>query len=54
MVAELAKTIGVIVCVEGVEEQAQYEILRKLGIQLIQGYYFGKPMKIEEFEKLYL
>lgn len=54
MVAELAKTIGVIVCVEGVEEQAQYEILKKLGIQLIQGYYFGKPMKIEEFENKFL
>ena len=39
---------------EGVEDQAQYEILSKLGIQLIQGFYFGKPMKIESFEELYL
>ena len=54
MVAELARTIGVVVCVEGVEDQAQYEILSKLGIQLIQGFYFGKPMKVESFEKLFL
>lgn len=54
MVAELAKTIGMIVCVEGVETQAQYEILQGLGIQLIQGYYFGKPMRMQDFEKAYI
>ena len=54
MVNELANTIGVKVCVEGVETKKQLEIACDMNVCMIQGYYFGKPMKIEEFEKKYL
>ncbi len=54
MVAELAKTIGVKVCVEGVEHRKQLEVLKDMNVDMIQGYYFGKPMKVNEFEKIYL
>lgn len=54
MVAELADTIHVKVCVEGVETEEQYEALRNTKIQMIQGYLFGKPMHREEFEKSYV
>ena len=54
MVAELAGAIHVKVCVEGVEKEAQVRALQKTKIQLIQGFYFGQPMPIEEFEKKYL
>ena len=54
MVAELAATIGVKICVEGVETQSQYDVLSKMRISMIQGFYFGKPMKIEDFEAKYL
>ncbi len=54
MVSELAKTIGVKVCVEGVETEKQCEIVRDMHICMIQGYFFGKPMKIDAFEKEYL
>lgn len=54
MVAELAGAIGVNVCVEGVETKEQLDELSGSKIQLIQGYYFGKPMKLEEFEKEFL
>ena len=54
MVSELAETIGVHMCVEGVEEAEQIEKLRKMKIQYIQGFYYGKPMKASEFEALYL
>ena len=54
MVSELATTIGVVVCVEGVETPGQYEALKNRKVQLIQGYLFGKPMKIEDFEKKFL
>lgn len=54
MVAELAKTIGVTVCVEGVEQKKQLEALKDMNVKLIQGYYYGKPMPVHEFEKLYL
>ena len=54
MVAELANAIQVKVCVEGVETEEQIKALKESKIQLIQGYYFGKPMKAEVFEKQYL
>ncbi len=54
MVSELANTIGVMVCVEGVEEEEQLQALRDKKIQLIQGFYFGEPMRAEDFEKKYL
>ncbi len=50
MIAELAGTLGANVCVEGVETQAQYEIVRKLNVKYIQGYYFGRPMPGAEFD----
>ena len=54
MVNELANTIGVKVCVEGVETKLQLDVASDMRVSMIQGYYFGKPMKIEEFEKKYL
>ena len=54
MVSELANTIGVHICVEGVETSRQREIVKNMGIQMIQGYFYGKPMRIAEFEQNYL
>jgi diguanylate cyclase (GGDEF)-like protein len=54
MVTELAHTLGVRVCVEGVENSSQCENVRKKDVQMIQGFYFGKPMKIDEFEERYV
>ena len=54
MVAELANAIDVKVCVEGVETEAQYLALAEKKIQLIQGFYFGEPMHLDEFERAYL
>ena len=54
MVTQLASAIGVTTCVEGVEEAPQVEILKKMNVQLIQGYFFGKPMRVEDFELKYL
>lgn len=54
MVNELANTIGVKVCVEGVETKLQLDVASDMRVSMIQGYYFGKPMKIAEFEEKYL
>lgn len=54
MVSELAETIGVHMCVEGVEENDQLQKLRDMKIQYIQGFYFGKPMRVDEFERKYI
>ncbi len=53
MVEDLADAIGVNVCVEGVETKRQYEILSEMGVSLVQGYYFDRPMERSAFEKKY-
>ena len=53
MVAELAKALGVNICVEGIENRSQYEVVRHMGVKYAQGYHFARPMKREEFEKKY-
>ena len=49
----LAKELNIMTVAEGVETAEQYEMLKELSIDLIQGYYFSKPIKGEEIlEKL--
>lgn len=50
MVAELAETIGVSICVEGVEKKKQYDVLQGMKVKYIQGFYFARPMPRELFE----
>jgi diguanylate cyclase (GGDEF)-like protein len=50
MISELAKTMKMNVCVEGVEDTTQYDIMKKHGVNMIQGYYFAEPMPRCEFE----
>lgn len=54
MVAELAETIGVSICVEGIETPEQYKVLQDMNVKYIQGYYFDKPMRRQEFEEKYI
>lgn len=53
MVAELAETLGVNICVEGIEKEAQYNVVRNMKVKYIQGFYFDRPMKREDFEMKY-
>ena len=41
------------VCFEGVETEETLEYLKGYGDVLVQGYYFDKPLKAEEFEEKY-
>ena len=54
MVAELAETIGVSVCVEGIETDKQLKALSGMKVKMIQGYYFDRPMQHEVFEEKYV
>lgn len=54
MVAELASTIGVSICVEGIETKAQYKVLEGMKVRLVQGYYFDRPMPRDAFEEKYV
>lgn len=51
---QLCHNIGRQVCLEGVETKEEYEAVRPLGIEVMQGFYFGRPVPAEEFERLYL
>lgn len=44
-IIQLAHNIGLKVVAEGVEEEAQFEVLRSYQCDLIQGYYISKPLK---------
>ncbi|MBR1624064.1 MAG: EAL domain-containing response regulator, partial [Pseudobutyrivibrio sp.] len=52
IILEMAKLLEVKVVAEGVEEKAQYELLKKAGVDVVQGYYFSKPLPAEEFGQL--
>lgn len=45
----LGKQLGLSVVAEGVETEAQRDYLLALGCTVAQGYYFAKPMKIDDF-----
>ena len=50
----LAKDLGMETIVEGVETAEQVEFLRRMHCDKLQGYYFAKPMRVEEFERIYM
>ena len=52
LMIDIAHYLGVPVVAEGVETQAQVELLRRMGCHIVQGYYFSKPVTAKEFEKL--
>lgn len=52
LVLEIAGFLGTPVIVEGVETEQQYLLLKKLGADIIQGYYFSKPLPPEKFSEL--
>ncbi len=51
-VLQMAKSLNMPVIAEGVEEKRQVEMLKRLGCNYIQGYYFAKPMPLEQYRKL--
>ena len=54
MIVNLSHDLHIAVCAEGVEEQVQFDILRDLETDVIQGYYFGRPMPSDKFEEKFL
>ena len=53
-VVDMSKRLDMNVIVEGVENTRQLERLVELGCDRFQGFYFSKPIPVEEFEKLYI
>ncbi len=51
-VVKLIKSLGMDIIAEGVENSSQSEFLKSIGCSCMQGYYFYKPMPVEEFDKI--
>lgn len=49
----LANKLGMRVITEGVEKKKQVDMLYDMGCKMFQGYYFSKPIPVDEFEKKY-
>ncbi len=47
---QLARKLSMSTVAEGVENEADFELAQALGCDLVQGYYFAKPLPPEEFE----
>ncbi len=45
----LAKGLGITTTVEGIETEEQLDYMRNAGVELAQGYLFGKPVPMTEF-----
>ena len=51
LVLDIAKNLGVPVVAEGVETEEELNMLKAAGCDIIQGYYFSKPIPPSEMEK---
>ena len=51
-IATMAKDLETKLVAEGIENDQEYQTLKKLGFDYGQGYFFGKPMSVEDVLKL--
>ena len=54
LIIALARELGFVCLAEGAEHKEQVDRLRELGCDVIQGYYYSKPITIEDFDEKYL
>ena len=53
-IIKMAHEMGLHVCIEGVETKEELACVRELGADYIQGYYYGKPVCVADFEEQHL
>ena len=51
---QLSKELQLELCVEGVETEEELNLLRKMKISVIQGYYFERPMEADVISREFL
>lgn len=51
---EMGHIMGLLVTTEGVETEAEYELVKKLGADYVQGFWLSKPISFEEFKLKHL
>jgi len=45
----MSKSLGLNIVAEGAEKQVQVDMLKAMGCNIVQGYYYGRPMPYDEF-----
>lgn len=51
-VVALAQSLGMATTAEGVETEAEHHLVEQLGCTKVQGYYFGRPLPVDEARTL--
>ena len=54
LTAELCRTVGIQVCLEGVETEEAYAVAASLGVDYLQGFLLGRPCGPREFAEKFL
>ena len=52
LVISMAHSMNLPTIMEGVEDQSQYELVRKAGCDVVQGYYFSRPVDAATFTEM--
>ena len=52
LILDLAKEMKIPVIAEGVEDKIELMMLKEMGCDIVQGYYFSRPLPVEGFEEL--
>lgn len=53
-IIDMAHKLRMITVMEGVRSKKEVEYLQEIGCDVLQGYYFDKPLPIDEFERKYI
>ncbi len=53
-ITQLGKSINAEICVEGIENKAQLDTLKGMGVKYVQGFYYDKPLRRAAFEEKYV
>lgn len=51
---QMGHIMGLLVTTEGVEHDGEFDVVRKLGVDYVQGFWLSKPMPYEEFRLKHL
>ena len=49
---QMAKTMDIRTIAEGIEQKFQVDMLKEYGCDMIQGYYFSRPLAAPDYEKM--
>lgn len=53
-IVDMVHSIGIKCCAEGVETQEQYNYMKEIGCDYIQGYLIDRPIPVDQFERKYV